>query len=134
MSRSPLLRRIALASLVVLMFVSFAFVAVAPASIVARIIPPGLVLAIAKVAALAFVFVRVRAANTYSMQWSSMFILLFIAEGTVRAGSDPQPSALLGIVETLAAAIYFAAVLALLRPLKQAARKTDVPSDDAARP
>jgi uncharacterized membrane protein len=57
------------------------------------------------------------------MQWSSMFILLFIAEGTVRAMSDPQPSAALGCVETALAAIYFATVLAILRPLKQQAKK-----------
>jgi uncharacterized membrane protein len=107
------------------MIVSLAFVTFAPAPPVARMLPPGLVLAVVKIVALAFVFVRVRAANSYSMQWSSMFILLFIAEGTVRAGSDPQPSALLGLVETLCAAVYFAAVLAILRPLKKAAKKSD---------
>jgi len=125
---SHLLSLLALASLVALMLVSLAFVwlavtTVAPTLVVAPVVPPGFVLAVVKIVALAFVFVRVRAANSYSMQWSSMFILLFIAEGTVRAASDPQPAAMLGWIETACAVLYFAAVLAILGPQKRAARQ-----------
>jgi uncharacterized membrane protein len=116
-----LLSSIAIASLVALMIVSLAFVVASAIGAVGT--PPGLVLAIVKVGVLAFVLKRVWDANVYSMQWSSMLILLFIAEGTVRAMSDPQPSAALGCVETALATIYFATVLAILRPLKQQAKK-----------
>lgn len=116
-----LLSSIAIASLGALMIVSLAFVVAGANG--ASGMPPGLVLAVVKVGVLAFVLKRVKDANVYSMQWSSMFILLFIAEGTVRAMSDPQPSAALGCVETALAAIYFATVLVILRPLKQQAKK-----------
>lgn len=114
--------RVALASLVALMAISLAFVAVAPTAPVGDRIPPGLVLAIAKVALLAFVSYRIRGGDAYAMQWSSMLILLFVAEGAVRAASDPLPSAAFGFVEAVVASIFFVAVLAILRPLKRASR------------
>lgn len=86
-------------------------------------LPPGHVLAVIKALALGFVFRRIWQADIYAMQWSSMFILLFIAEGVVRAMGDSQPSATLGAIEVVIAAIYFVAVLAYLRPLKKAARE-----------
>ena len=109
--------RIAAASLVALAVLSIAFVVVPVTG------PrPGPVLALAKVALLVLLFTRVVRAHVYTLQWSSMLILLFLAEGVVRATSDPQPSAMLGLAEAVAAATYFAAVLAYLRPLKQAVR------------
>lgn len=82
----------------------------------------GAMLAFIKLIALGFVLMRVRRAEAYAMQWSSMFILLFVAEGVVRAMSDPQPSAALGGIEAVVAALYFFAALAYLRPLKKASR------------
>jgi uncharacterized membrane protein len=119
---APLLPRVALASLIALILVSLAFVVAVPVPSGARGLPPGAMLALIKVVALVFLCKRVLENNVYSLQWSSMFILLFIAEGTVRATSDPQPSAAIGWVETGLAAIYFASALAILRPLKKKAR------------
>jgi uncharacterized membrane protein len=117
---------VALIGLATLMVVSLALVWTGAASANASGMPPGLVLAIVKVAALAFVIRRVRVANVYSMQWASMFILLFFAEGLVRATSDPQPSATAGVVEAIAAACTFVALLAYLRPIKKQARGQDI--------
>jgi uncharacterized membrane protein len=103
--------------LVVLMVSSLGFV-LAPQGA-----SPGYLLAAFKVVALLFLFNRIRNGDVYTMQWSSMFILLFVAEGTVRAMSDPQPSATIGAVEASAAAVYFVAVLGHLRPLKKLARR-----------
>lgn len=83
----------------------------------------GIGLAIVKVALLAFIAVRVRRADVYALQWSSMLILLFIAEGVVRAMTDPAPAALLGGLAALCGGGYFVAVLAWLRPVKNAARE-----------
>lgn len=60
--------------------------------------------------------------SVYTLQWTSMLILLYFVEGIVRATSDRGPSATLGWVEVALALVYFACVLAWLRPYKQAAR------------
>jgi uncharacterized membrane protein len=117
------LTNVALASLVGLAIVSLAFAFVQPAHAGGSGMPPGLALALVKVVVLAVVFWRVLRADIYGMQWSSMLILLFIAEAAVRAMSDPPPSAAVGWVEGLLALSYFAAILGILRPLKQAARR-----------
>ena len=113
-----LLRIVAMASLAVLMAssVALAFAPFAGPS-------PGIVLAAVKLLALGFLMRRVSRADLYAMQWSSMFILLFVAEGLVRATSDPQPAASVGALEALAATVYFVAVLAILAPLKKAAKR-----------
>lgn len=61
--------------------------------------------------------------DVYTLQWSSMLILLYLAEGTVRGMSDPAAtSALLGWIESaLSFAFYLCAIL-YVRPFKQAAR------------
>ena len=104
---------IAMAALGALMVLSVAL-SLVPAS-------PGYVLALVKLVVLGFLLKRVHDRNVYTMQWSSMFILLFLAEGLVRATSDPQPSAALGTLEACASTAYFVAVLAFLRPIKKAA-------------
>jgi len=60
--------------------------------------------------------------RVYTMQWTSMLILVYFVEGIVRATSDRGPSATLGWVEVALTLVYFACVLAWLRPYKQAAR------------
>ncbi len=82
---------------------------------------PGYAMALVKIVVLGFLVKRVHDRNVYTMQWSSMFILLFLAEGLVRATSDPPPSAALGTLEACASTVYFVAVLAFLRPVKKAA-------------
>jgi uncharacterized membrane protein len=61
--------------------------------------------------------------DLYTMQWSSLLILLYLAEGLVRATSDPGLSATLGWVETGLCCVFFACILLYLRPYKQAAKK-----------
>lgn len=61
--------------------------------------------------------------NIYTMQWSSMLILLYLAEGVVRGTSDKGLSATLGWAETGLAAVFFFCTILFLRPYKQAARK-----------
>ena len=107
---------VAMASLGALMVLSAAF-----SQLPAVGASPGYVLAFVKLVVLAFVLKRVHDRNVYTMQWSSMFILLFMAEGLVRATSDPQPSAALGTLEAIVSVVFFVAVLAFLRPVKKAA-------------
>ena len=53
--------------------------------------------------------------KVYTYQWSSMLILAYFAEGTVRAYSDVGASALLGACEIVLAAIFFAASVVYVR-------------------
>ena len=106
-----------------------ALVALIVASVALAVVPvagtsPGYVLALVKVAALGFLVKRVLEAHVYTLQWSSMLILLFLAEGTVRAMSDPPPRAGLGAFEAACATAFFVAVLRFLRPLKKASTTT----------
>ncbi len=112
-----LLQRLALVALVALMIVSEVL-----AWTLVQGVAGGWTLAICKLVVLSFIFGRVRRGDLYAMQWSSMLILLFVAEGVVRAMSDPQPAAAMGLASALFATTYFVAVLLYLRPLKKAAR------------
>jgi uncharacterized membrane protein len=60
--------------------------------------------------------------NLYTMQWSSMLILLYFAEGIVRGMSDSGLSATLGWIEVALVLIFFTCVIAYLRPYKKAAK------------
>lgn len=114
------LARIALASLIALIAQIALSLAFAATTVPGA--PRGIVLASAEAIVVAFLLYRVVRLDTYTMQWSSMLILLFLAEGVVRAMTEPQPGSIFGAIEALSAAIYFLAVLAYLRPLKKAAR------------
>lgn len=62
--------------------------------------------------------------DVYTLQWSSMLILLYFAEGVVRGYSDrDEISRMMGWGEAALVCIYFACALLYLRPYKQAARK-----------
>jgi len=61
--------------------------------------------------------------DLYTMQWSSMLILLYFAEGIVRGTSDQGLSAALGWVEVALTCIFFACTILYLRPFKKAAKK-----------
>ena len=62
--------------------------------------------------------------DIYTMQWSSMMILLYFTEGVVRASSDKLAlSATLGMVEVALVSIYFFATVFFLKPYKKAAKK-----------
>jgi len=60
--------------------------------------------------------------NLYTMQWSSMLILLYFMEGIVRGWSDDGLSALLGWMEVGLVLIFFICVVSFLYPYKKAAR------------
>lgn len=61
--------------------------------------------------------------DIYTMQWSSMLILLYFTEGIVRATSDKGLSATLGWVEVALTCVFFFCTIFYLRPFKQAAKK-----------
>ena len=62
--------------------------------------------------------------DIYTMQWSSMMILLYFTEGVVRASSDKLAlSATLGMVEVALVVVYFFATVFFLKPYKKAAKK-----------
>ncbi len=112
-------QHVAVACLVALMLLSIA---------IAWLAGPGMwsgtALAAVKVLLLVVMLLHIRRADVYAMQWSSMLILLFVAEGVVRAMSDPQPSAALGGIEAFVSGIFFFTMLACLRPLKKASRES----------
>ena len=60
--------------------------------------------------------------NRYTMQWASMFILLFFTEGIVRATSDIGLSRSLAWAEVALSVMFFVATIFYLRPFKRAAK------------
>ncbi|KAI3591571.1 putative transmembrane protein [Cupriavidus sp. U2] len=71
------------------------------------------------------------ARNRYTMQWSSMLILLYFTEGIVRATSDRAPSSWLAWGEVALTLVFFVATILYLRPYKRRAKaiaKTSQPS------
>ena len=62
--------------------------------------------------------------DLYTLQWSSMVILVYFAEGAVRAWSDEvEASRIMAIGEIVLVCVYFACALLYLRPYKKAAQK-----------
>lgn len=62
--------------------------------------------------------------DIYTLQWSSMVILLYFTEGVVRAWSDTLAvSRLMAWGEIVLVVVYFACALLYLRPYKQAAKR-----------
>lgn len=60
----------------------------------------------------------------YTLQWSSMVILLYFTEGVVRAWADQAlPSRVMAGGEVLLSVLYYACVLLFLRPYKQKAKR-----------
>ena len=58
----------------------------------------------------------------YTLQWASMLVLLYMAEGIVRGMTDGGLSARLGWLEVALATIFLACALVYLAPFKRAAR------------
>ncbi|MEK6348025.1 MAG: DUF2069 domain-containing protein [Burkholderia sp.] len=58
----------------------------------------------------------------YTLQWASMLILLYLAEGVVRGMTDRGLSARLGWLEGVLALGFFVAALAYVAPFKRAAK------------
>lgn len=60
----------------------------------------------------------IAAGRKYTYQWSSMLILLFVLEGTVRLMSDPFPSSLLAGIELVLSLVFFASAIGHIRSLR----------------
>lgn len=62
--------------------------------------------------------------DVYTMQWSSMLILLYFTEGVVRGLTDKSGlSAMLGWIEVGVVCIFFFCTVFYLKPYKKAAKK-----------
>lgn len=62
--------------------------------------------------------------DLYTLQWSSMVILVYFAEGAVRAWSDElEASRLMAMGEVVLVCVYFACALLYLHPYKKAAQR-----------
>jgi uncharacterized membrane protein len=61
--------------------------------------------------------------DVYTMQWASMLILIYLAEGVVRAATEPGLPGILGMIETALVCIFFFCSLLYLRPYKRAAKE-----------
>ena len=62
--------------------------------------------------------------DIYTLQWTSMMILLYFTEGVVRGYSDKgQLSEWLGWGEAIIVLVYFVCAVMYLRPYKKAAKK-----------
>lgn len=62
--------------------------------------------------------------DLYTLQWSSMVILIYFAEGAVRAWSDTgEASRMMALGEVALVCVYFACALLYLRPYKKAAQR-----------
>ena len=80
-----------------------------------------------KVAPLLIPLAGVIKRDVYTMQWSSMLILLYFTEGVVRAtstsGVDAGMSAMLALAEVGLTCIFFACTILYLKPYKKAAKQ-----------
>ena len=62
--------------------------------------------------------------DLYTLQWSSMMILVYFAEGAVRAWADQlEASRIMALGEVALVLVYFACALLYLRPFKKEARR-----------
>jgi uncharacterized membrane protein len=62
--------------------------------------------------------------DVYTLQWSSMVILLYFTEGVVRGYSDTlRASSLMAWGEAVLVCVYFLCAVLYLRPYKKAAKK-----------
>jgi uncharacterized membrane protein len=68
----------------------------------------------------------------YTLQWASMLILLYFAEGIVRGMTDAPASARLGWIETGLALVFLMCALAYLAPFKRAAKEAQRETHSAA--
>lgn len=92
-------------------------------TVVAPLKPGGSLLALKAVPLLLPLIGAIRR-DIYTLQWSSMVILLYFAEGVVRGYSDTDPvSRIMAWGEAAIVIVYFLCAILFLRPYKKAARK-----------
>lgn len=78
--------------------------------------PGGSLLALKALPLLVPVFGVLRG-KRYTLQWSAMFVLLYLMEGLVRAASEHGIGQRLAIVETLLAMMFITSAVAYLRSM-----------------
>ncbi|TDN69186.1 DUF2069 domain-containing protein [Paraburkholderia sp. BL10I2N1] len=61
--------------------------------------------------------------SVYTLQWASMLVLLYLAEGIVRGMTDRGLSATLGWFEAILATVFFVCALSYVAPFKRAAKR-----------
>ena len=61
--------------------------------------------------------------NVYTLQWASMLVLLYLAEGIVRGMTDRGLSATLGWLEAILATVFFVCALSYVAPFERAAKR-----------
>ncbi|KQV81116.1 hypothetical protein ASD15_13440 [Massilia sp. Root351] len=77
-----------------------------------------------KAAPLLFPLAGIIKRDVYTLQWTSMVILLYFTEGVVRGWSDTGSlSAWLGWGEALIVTVYFICAIMYVRPYKKAAKQ-----------
>jgi len=74
-----------------------------------------------KVVPLLFPLMGLLRGRRYTFKWSSLLVWAFMVEGSLRAASDPGPSARLAILELALGAAFFAAAVAYLLATRGAA-------------
>jgi uncharacterized membrane protein len=84
-------------------------------------IKPGGSWAVIKVLPLLFALKGIWQARSYTMQWSSMLVMLYFIEGVVRL-NDKGLSAYLAGAEIVLSLVTYFALLAYLKPLKKVAK------------
>lgn len=67
----------------------------------------------------------------YTLQWASMLVLLYMAEGIVRGMTDGGISARLGWAEVALATLFLGSALAYVAPFKRASRAARRKADAA---
>lgn len=125
MKRAAALHYACVASLVGLIFLGLAWeLWLAP-------LRPGGSLLVLKVLPLLLPLFGILHGKIYTYQWSTMLILAYLAEGTVRAWSDRGLSAQLAIAETVLTLVFFGSCVFYVRLAQRqisCASKTSYPS------
>jgi uncharacterized membrane protein len=84
---------------------------------------PGGSLLFLKALPLAFAIRGVAKGSHYTLQWSSMLVLLYLMEGVVRVMSDPPgASILMAWFEIFFSTVFFFSAILYVRPAKKAAK------------
>lgn len=115
---NPILYRLAALSLVGLIILCLAW-----ELFIAPIRPGGSYLAL-KVLPLLLPLRGVLKGNVYTLQWSSMLMLLYFMEGVTRAWSDPNPlSVKMAYIEIVLSFTFYVCAMFYLWPAKKAAKQ-----------
>ena len=115
---NPILYRVAAVALVGLIILCLVWeLFVAP-------VRPGGSYLVLKVIPLLFPLRGVLKGNIYTLQWSSMLVLLYFMEGVTRAWSDPNPmSVMMAGIEIVLSFVFYLCALFYLWPAKKAAKQ-----------